>query len=190
MSNQNENIKQKLNSAFAKLADILQMQNIDVEIAMNEETGVHMISLATYAEEITSYPVVGDYSAVVNEDGTCILLGHIMLSFKLNEEKTKEIRTVVNEWNKFMTLGTIVRDPENNSLHYNYKSRINDVANLDENDLVSEVSKKINIATAMATQLLAVIEKNDYEADVIYDDSDDDLNETLQNLFKEHPELI
>lgn len=186
MSNQNEIIKQKLNNVFTTYSSFLETRNIDAELEINEETGVQVIGFATDAEEITSFPVVGEYSAVVDEEGVCTLLGHIILSFQLNIEKIKEIRGVVNELNKSMVLGTIVRNPEDNSLHYNYKCRINDVADKDEEKLFAEIAEKINMVVNMAAQILAIIEKNDYDAEYIYDDSEDEEDAEYHNTIDEY----
>lgn len=186
MSNQNEIIKQKLNNVFTMYSSFLETLNIDAELEMNEETGVQVISFAADAEEITSYPVVSEYSAVVDEKGVCTLLGHIILSFQLKTEKIKEIRAVVNELNKSMVLGTIVRNPEENSLHYNYKCRINDVENKDEEKLFAEIAEKINMVVNMAAQILAIIEKNEYDAEYIYDDSEDEEDAEYHNTIDEY----
>lgn len=186
MSSQNEIVKEKFNEVISNICEILEKLKIETEIEEDEKTGLKIVTFATYVNQITSYPVLCKFNIDNSEDELYSLNGHIILSLNLNIEKIAEIRKVVNEWNKNMVLGIISINPDNNSLHYKSKIVINNVEEKTVNALVSEIAERVEKIISMAAQLLSVIEKNDYEADDIYEDAEDDASQDFHDKIDEY----
>lgn len=185
MSGQSEmDIKNKFNEAFSRINADFEKANIDTALKIDNGSEMNILLFSIKAEQITSYPVMGKFIMDV-EDDICTLMGEIMLSFNLNPSKKAEIRRVVNELNKQMVVGTVCCNPKDNSMIYRYKEIINYVDDKTVEGLTGEIAEKINKVVSMAAQILAIIEKNDYEADIDYDeDAENEYVHSLERIEK------